>query len=518
MEKQREKTNGYVSGALILAASNVICRFLGFVFRIPLANLIGAEGMGYYSFAHQILNVVSAAAFAGFAPALVQRIAAAADSERLPILSSARKLFTWTGMAATLVLMVFGGLICRLAGAAESEIAVLVLAPTALLSAWEAAYRAYFQGIGNLRVPSAAQTADAFCKLLTGTAAAFWLHRQGCPPQIVAAGAVLGVTLGTIVSAAILARGVHGPLPVPNASLAKQTRSVLLKTAIPLTVGGMLLSATGSVDAAVILNRLRSLGLDSSAATQAYGAYTGIAQTVSGLPSAITSAVCASVIPAVAASRAHGQTGKAYLQQAFRRVGIVVWFAAALFALMPGELLALLFSRHNDVAIATPLLRLLAPATVLSSCCALLSSALHGCGEMRVPIAAMLAGNAAKILCNAILVGRSAFAICGAPIGTVLGLGIATTINGVVLAKRSGFLPPIWQAVCKPALCALAAVLVTLRLRERCLPHVAGRLATVLCLISAMLLYLLGLTVSKTLKKEDLRFLKKRIDHIDSEK
>ena len=509
MEKQREKTNGYVSGALILAASNVICRFLGFVFRIPLANLIGAEGMGYYSFAHQILSVVAAAAFAGFAPALVQRIAAAPNADRLPILASARKLFTRTGMAATLILLVFGGLICRLAGSAESEIAVLVLAPTALLSAWEAAYRAYFQGCGNLRVPSAAQTADAFCKLLTGTAAAFWLHRQGYPPQIVAAGAILGVTLGTVVSAVILACGVRRPLPVPNALLAKQTRSALLKTAIPLTLGGMLLSATGSIDAAVILNRLRSLGLDSSAATQAYGAYTGIAQTVSGLPSAITSAVCASVIPAVAASRAHGQSGKVYLQESFRRVGIVVWFAAAMFALLPGELLSLLFSRRNDVAIATPLLRLLAPATVLSAGCALLASALHAYGEMRVPIAAMFAGNLAKILCNAVLVGRSEFAICGAPIGTVICLVVATVVNGVTLAKRSGFLPPIWQAVCKPGLCAFLAILVTVSWKNHCLPQVGGRLTTVLCLISTTILYLLGLTISKTLKKDDLRFLKK---------
>ena len=54
--------NSYVGGALVLAVSNILCRFLGFVFKVPLANLIGAEGMGYYSFAFQIFNVVSTAA------------------------------------------------------------------------------------------------------------------------------------------------------------------------------------------------------------------------------------------------------------------------------------------------------------------------------------------------------------------------------------------------------------------------------------------------------------------------
>ena len=108
--------------------------------------------------------------------------------------------------------------------------------------------------------------------------------------------------------------------------------------------------------------------------------------------------------------------------------------------------------------------------------------------------------------------------ICSAPIGTVLGLGIATTINGVVLAKRSGFLPPIWQAVCKPAMCAFAATVAAVWLKNHSLPQVGGRLMTVVCMAIAVILYVVGLIVSKTLKKEDLRFLKKRIDHIDSEK
>ncbi len=507
-KKQGERVN-FVGGALILAASNVICRCLGFAFRIPLANLIGAEGMGYYSFAHQILNVVSAAGLSGLPPALVQKIASSPRERRIPILRAVRPLFTLTGLVGMLILLVFGGVISRMAGAGASRFAVMVLAPTALLSAWEAADRACFQGIGAMQIPSAAQTADATVKLISGTAAAVWLHQNGYPAEIVAAGAIFGVTLGTLVSAAIMAAGrrriARGSGLRGDRAFGPQMRRELLKIAVPLTIGALLLSASGSVDAMVVMNRLRSLGLDESAATQHYGAYTGIALTVYSLPTAITSAICASVIPAVAQGKLRDVRGRAYLQTAYRLVSIVVWFASALFAVMPGELLALLFSRPGDVAIATPLLRMLAPAAVLSALCSLSASALHALGEMRVPIAAMAVGGLAKIVCSAVLVGLPETGISGAPVGTVVCFGIAAAVNGIALAKKSGFVPPFLAVVCKPAVCAaMAAVTV------RVLPRVGNaRMATVIMLASAVTVWGLMLFVTKTIRKEDIGLLKR---------
>ena len=37
-----------VTGALILTSANLITRILGFVYRIYMSNIIGAEGMGLY--------------------------------------------------------------------------------------------------------------------------------------------------------------------------------------------------------------------------------------------------------------------------------------------------------------------------------------------------------------------------------------------------------------------------------------------------------------------------------------
>ena len=497
-----------------MAGSNVLCRFLGFVFRIPLANWIGAEGMGYYGFAHQILHVVSAVTFAGLSPALVQLTAAAPVDLRRSVLRSARGLFTALGLIATLVLLLFGGMFCRLAGSEASRYALWVLAPTALLSAWEAADRSYFQGCGALKVPAAAQLADSLCKLVSGTAAAVWLHRQAYPTYIVAAGAIFGVTFGTLISTLVLMRGVRREC-VPRkfrvpVRLARETRRKLLRTAAPLAFGAVMLSVTGSLEASVIVSRLQSLGLSPAEAARSYGAYTGIAQTVYSLPFAITSAICTAVIPAVAHGGLSDPKNRAFLHTAFRLTGVVVWFAAALFAVFPHELLSLLFSRGDDVAIAAPLLRILAAATVLSAICSLLAAALHAVGSMKLPLAAMALGSGVRILTAAVLIGRPEFAVGGAAVGTVVCFAIAAAVNGIALAGKWKYVPPFLPGICKPAACALISVAGGKAFAAACAVG-SARVQTLLALATAALLYLLLLAVTKTVRKEDGKNLRKSV-------
>ena len=44
----------FIKGAAILGIAGLLVQILGAVFRIPLANIIGKEGMGYYQTAYPI--------------------------------------------------------------------------------------------------------------------------------------------------------------------------------------------------------------------------------------------------------------------------------------------------------------------------------------------------------------------------------------------------------------------------------------------------------------------------------
>ena len=73
--KQRAGRNLIVQGS-ILAIASIIVRLIGIVYRIPLTNIVGNEGMGYYGFAfevYQILVILSTNAI----PVAVSKLTAA---------------------------------------------------------------------------------------------------------------------------------------------------------------------------------------------------------------------------------------------------------------------------------------------------------------------------------------------------------------------------------------------------------------------------------------------------------
>ena len=43
---------------MILAAASIVCRVIGLLYRSPLFGIIGKEGMGYYSYAYNIYNII----------------------------------------------------------------------------------------------------------------------------------------------------------------------------------------------------------------------------------------------------------------------------------------------------------------------------------------------------------------------------------------------------------------------------------------------------------------------------
>ena len=49
--------DSFLKGALILGLAGVIVKIMGGFFRIPLGNMIGSEGMGYYQAAYPVYTL-----------------------------------------------------------------------------------------------------------------------------------------------------------------------------------------------------------------------------------------------------------------------------------------------------------------------------------------------------------------------------------------------------------------------------------------------------------------------------
>ena len=79
--KQNTKSNSFIRGALILGIANLLVKVIGAVFKIPLINLIGDDGMGYFNVAYQIYTFMFIIATAGFPIAISKMVAESVAKE-----------------------------------------------------------------------------------------------------------------------------------------------------------------------------------------------------------------------------------------------------------------------------------------------------------------------------------------------------------------------------------------------------------------------------------------------------
>ena len=51
-----DKSGSFLRGALVLSVAGALSKILGAIYRIPLARLLGGEGMGLYQMAYPIYH------------------------------------------------------------------------------------------------------------------------------------------------------------------------------------------------------------------------------------------------------------------------------------------------------------------------------------------------------------------------------------------------------------------------------------------------------------------------------
>ena len=282
----------FLHGAIILMVATVIVKLIGAVFKIPLTNLIGGEGMGYFTTAYGLFNPIYALSIAGLPVAVAKMVAENAalrrfkDIRRIMRISTA--LFFIMGIAG-LSLIVFGsGLFVRAVGNPGAFWSVIAISPAIFFGCMTSAYRGYYQGLRNMYPTAVSQIVEAIIKLAGGLLGAYlmllWGARQfesggsvfgqavatmeqaqAASLPYAAAGAIFGVTLSTLGGAAYLwishkcrgdgiteAEVEASPEPRP----AKQLRRRLIRLAIPVCLGAVAVNLTSMIDLVSVMNRL----------------------------------------------------------------------------------------------------------------------------------------------------------------------------------------------------------------------------------------------------------------------
>ena len=526
------KKQSFLHGAAILTAGVVVMKILGAIYKIPLQNILGDTGYGYFFAAYSIYNVMLTISTAGLPVALSRMISQANTLER-PM--QARRTFR----IALVTLCVLGALFSLAMFLFPTEMAILfvskaevsqcvyALSPAVLLVCITSAYRGYIQGHGNMTPTTVGQVLEVLVKVIVGLGLALWMTRAGKSLPISSAGAIFGVTAGSLTALIYMLwcylRQYRGKSPDTLSSgpdspdSVGQTFATFLKISIAITLGASVMSVISLVDTKLIQQYLPGVeGIGEALADELYGSYSAM-QTLYNLPAAFVTPMTIAVVPAISAAvarRAQQEAGE--IAESGLRISVVVSLPMGLgLAVLAEPIVRAIYPRTN--AMGPAILSYLGVASVFV-CIALVSNAiLQANGNERLPVLSMLVGGVVKVVCNLLLVRRPEINILGACIGTIACYAVICLLNCYFLSRTLHPAPRYGRVFLRP-LCAGvvmgAAAWAVYGIAARILGVAAGgRLIAVLALgvaiAVAAVVYLVMVVVTRSITMEDMKRIPK---------
>lgn len=450
--RQARRSDGFISGVLILSLSTVLVKIIGLAYKIPMIAYLGAQGMGYFNSAAEIYAMLCVISTAGLPMALSMLISAHHERGDLRAVRrtdrSGMFVFLLLGIVGTAFLGLGSGWLSRMIGNPSAADCLRAIAPALLFVCFSSAVRGYFQGFGNMIPTAISQMIEAVGKLVFGVWFARFAIQRGYTIPTVAAFAVLGLTVGTLASALYLlgakflfARGHRCErldcLNHTDKHKDSECRT-LLRIAVPITVSSAVMSVTRLADMALIMRRLQGIGMDVARANVIYGSYTTLAIPVFSLiPALITPISLVSVPQLSAAIESADRGAQASISERSIRWTVLLSMPAALgIAVYALPILSILFSGESEaIAIAAPLLSILGISILFSSLITTTNALLQSYRRTGAPIVSIAIGALVKIVLAYWLIGIPSIGVYGAPISTFFCNLTVTVLNFCFLGR-----------------------------------------------------------------------------------
>ena len=516
------KGQNYLHGAAILTAGVIIMKILGFLYKMPIGNIIDDDGYSMFIATYNVYNVFLTLSTAGLPIALARMVSEANAQSRINQLrrtfSVAWRTFFWVGLFCSLIMALFPHQIAdRILRNPDAALSIRVMSPSVLLVCLVSAYRGYCQGFGDMIPTTVGQVLEVLVKVVVGLALAWFLMHENYGKPLGSAGAIFGVTAGS--AAALLYMWLHkqrhyrdeavgSDRPDPDNVIFRR----FLRIGIPIALGSSVLALLNLIDSSLCMGRLQDAARFSyQEAKELTGVY-GKAQTIFNLPAAIITPLTISVVPAVTAAIVKQENDEAtkISEDSMRIAAVLSLPMGTGLAVLARPIMNLIFDGAHPVG--ADLLAILGLASVFVCIVLMENAVLQATGHEMLPMITMIVGGVVKVIINFFLVANRGINIYGAPIGTLVSYALMAIINFVMMCFVLDKNPRLRVILLKPLLCTVvmgAAAWAVFGLLHRFAPHsrIGLLLATVPSILIAVVVYLLLSILLRTVTKEDMALI-----------
>ena len=520
----KAQSRSIAQGVSVLGLTGIICKVIGVLYSIPLAHILGDNGLGLFQTVYPTYNLFLTLSDAGL-PIAVSRLVAHYLARKDPrnakrAFQMAFSLLLIIGSFFSLIMLVTNGMLVRLVGVEEAARGFRVIAPCVAIVCVVSAFRGYFQGQQNMVPTAVSQIIEQVGKVAISLPLAALGMRTGIVEG--ATNALLGITLVEGVAMLfmlvlyMMKRKEFALLP-QEATDAPERRSFLVRQliaiSVPITVSACIIPLSSFIDSALMVNRMVSSGLTRETATSLYGIFSGMVIRLINIPTALALAISVSLVPAISAVKAlEDQKAIASQSSTGIRYAFLIGLPCAVgMSVLAKPIISFFYLETlsaSRLQTASELLTFSALTVVLFTVVQATSSILQGLGKQKIPMYTMIAGVACKIILNYALIGTPGINIHGGPIASIVCYSVSMIPNLIYCCKYAK-MPFHWKEwLLLPGLAALAMGLVIF-LMASFLP--VSRLWTCVEVFVGTAVYVAVALADHALTKNDLKsFVRRR--------
>ncbi len=528
-ERGKKVRNGIIVQGGILAAAGLIARAIGIVRRIPLTNIIGDVGNGFYAAAYELYAIILLLSSYSLPLAVSKMVAARVSRGQY---KNAQKIFSASlvfavvsGGIACLVVLIFADFLAgTVMGEPMSATALRMLAPTLLVVAIMGVFRGYFQGLGTMTPTAISQIVEQIILVITSLLFASIAFEKGAlydtlmmsesyGPAQGAAGATLGCGFGALAGLVFLVIVYIASKGNMRSAIRKDTTRanedyasifrVLLMTVIPVIISSVAYNVCGVLDQSIYNHYMLAEGLE-DLKTFNWGVYSGKYKVLTNLPIALASAMCSAIVPSLAASFANNDiaSARSKVSSAIRATMMVTIPSAVGLAVLGKPIVDMLFSGEVDLAGQMLLFGTL--SIIFYALSTLGNGILQGIGKMYVPIINAAIALVIHLLSLWAMLYFMKLDIMAVVFSNIIFSLVMFILNHLAIRKFIGYKQELNKTFIVPLLVSAVMGAVSFGIYHLFRLFLPVTPSCIIAIVIAMLIYFIGMAVLRGFRENEL--------------
>ena len=533
--EQKKKSSSFLIQGMILAAAGIVTRLIGIAYRIPVNNILGDEGQGFYGCAFSIYNIALLLTSYSL-PLAVSKLVSARVSKKE--YKNAMRIFKGALLFAIVVGALVGIVVFACSDFIAGDImslklsayALRVLAPGLFIVAIMGVVRGFFQGMGTMIPTALSQIAEQIVNAIVSIIGASYLIEIGkkaaqsktdpsLPFAYGAAGGTLGTVSGALVGLLFLLAVFSMFYPTLKRRIRKdkskslesygEVYQVLFLTIAPVILSTAIYNISESLDQGIFSNIMVAQGYTEKETASLLGMFTGKYNTLINIPLAIANALGAALIPSLTATVATGSRKKINdkINMVIRFVMMIAIPCFVGFLVLAEPILDLLYS--GNIEIPARMLQLGAITVVFYCLSTVTNAILQGLNKMTAPVKHGAISLAVHLVGLYIMLVAFKWGIYAVVAGNIIFSLSMCILNARALKKATRYKQEVSRTFMTPLKAAVVMGVVTFLVNFLLGLVVPKVITTLLALLSAVLAYGISLLKFGALTSDEIVALPK---------